>query len=129
MSTNFSIKQNFNDLDTSFFSNTNAILYKKLSVYRRNKMGFFYEICVPLTIICFGITIGTVINDNRGTPPTVMDARLMLPKTKVLFNPQMVDALKSNLPTSVFANNMKTDGKMNVTYNTNWTTNSSASVS
>ncbi len=58
-----------------------------------------------------------------------MDAHLMLPKTKVLFNPQMVDTLKSNLPTSVFANNMKTDGKMNVTYNTNWTTNSSASVS
>ena len=79
-------------------------------------------------VVCAGITIGTVIDDSRGTSPTVMDAHLMLPKTKILFNPQMVDTLRSNLPTSVFANNMKTDGNMNVTYNANWTTYSRTSV-
>ena len=40
----------------------------------------------------------------------------------------MVDTLRSNLPTNVFANNMKTDGKMDITYNANWNTNSSQSV-
>lgn len=55
-----------------------------------------------------------------------MDATLMLPKTKVLFNPMMVNTLASNLPTKVFANNMKTDGKIKLKYNANWTTNSSA---
>jgi hypothetical protein len=63
-----------------------------------------------------GITIGTVINDNRGTPPTLMDARLMLHKTKVLFNPHMVDTLRSNLQTSIFAKN-----KRLIFTNFNWT--------
>jgi hypothetical protein len=87
MSSNFSIKQNFNELDTSFCSNTNAVLYKKISVYRRNKMGFVYEICIPLTVILGGIIMGKVIDDNRATPTTTMDANLMFPKTKVVFNP------------------------------------------
>jgi hypothetical protein len=74
ISSNFSIKKNFNDLDTSFFSNTQAILFKKMSVYRRNKLGCFYEICLPLFMIMVGITFGMIINDNRSSPKSVMDA-------------------------------------------------------
>ena len=91
-------------------------------------MGLFYEICVPLTVVILGAACAMLINDNRGSEPAKMGANLMMPKTKLLFNPKMVDTLRSNLPTNVFANNMKTDGKMDITYNANWTTNSSQSV-
>jgi hypothetical protein len=50
-------------------------------------MGFVYEICIPLTVILGGIIMGKVIDDNRATPTTTMDANLMFPKTKVVFNP------------------------------------------
>ena len=32
-------------------------------------MGFFYEICVPLTVVIAGAACATLINDNRGSEP------------------------------------------------------------
>jgi len=69
-----------------------------------------------------GFGMAAIINDNRGTKITKMDAHLIPPKTNVTFNPLMVDTLRSNLPTSAFVNNMKTDGNIRVVYNANWTT-------
>ncbi len=91
MSSNFSIKKNFADLDTSFSSNVNAILYKKMSIYRWNKMGCFYEVGLPMIVILFGILLTQLVNDNKETPTTVMDASLIPKGAKTLFNPQMVD--------------------------------------
>jgi len=67
MSTNFSIKQDFNSLETGFFSNTNAVLYKKLSLYKRNKKGLICDIFVPLLIMILGCGMATLIDDNPGT--------------------------------------------------------------
>jgi len=72
--------------------------------------------------------MAAIINDNRKTPITKMGANLIPPKTKVIFNPQMVDAATSNLPTKVFANNIRTDGNIKVYYNANWTTYSRQGV-
>lgn len=91
-------------------------------------MGFIFEICIPLTMIIVGFGISLAVNDNRETPVTPMGANHLMPKTQILFNPQMVDTLRSNLPPSDFAKNLRTDGKINSTYNANWTTYSSQNV-
>jgi len=73
-------------------------------------------------VVIAGFGMAAIINDNRATKITNMDAHLIPPRTNVTFNPFMVDTYRSNLPTSDFVKNMRTDGNIDVVYNSNWTT-------
>jgi hypothetical protein len=44
-----------------------------------------------MIVILFGILLTQLVNDNKETPTTVMDASLIPKGAKTLFNPQMVD--------------------------------------
>lgn len=53
----FNMKDNQNELDTSFWSNFTAILYRKTQNYKRNKRGFFSDTVVPALLLLLGVAI------------------------------------------------------------------------
>ena len=50
-------------------------------------MGCFYEVVLPIIVILFGIILTQLVNDNKETPTTLMDATLIPKGVKTLFNP------------------------------------------
>ena len=97
-STKFSIKSNVADLDRSFTYNVSAVLYRRISCYKRNKNGLFFEFGLPLLTVLLGVFLSFLVNDNRYKGLISMDANLVPRGSKVYFNPEAIDKINSNVP-------------------------------
>jgi hypothetical protein len=54
------MKDNVNDLDNSFSNNLKAVLYKRMSNYKRNKKAIFYETFIPAILMIVGIGLSRI---------------------------------------------------------------------
>jgi hypothetical protein len=53
----FNLKDNHKDLDESFWNCLVAVLYKRVSNYRRNRKAIFNEVFVPALIVIAGFSL------------------------------------------------------------------------
>jgi hypothetical protein len=85
------MRDNVSELDTSFFNNLKAVLFKRYSNYRRNKKAIFNEAVVPALIMIAGLGLTKIERNWQSESVIQSPARLPLPQA-LLVNPQPVIA-------------------------------------
>lgn len=82
----FNLKDNIKELDESFLNNFNAVMFKRVSNYKRNMRAVFNEAILPAIIMILGISLANFYSDWRSPSRILSPSRLPLPQ-KILFNP------------------------------------------
>jgi len=80
------LKDNIKELDESFSNNFMAIIFKRVSSYRRNRRAVFNEAILPAIIMVVGIGLSRFYMDWRSQSRILSPYRLPLPQ-KLLINP------------------------------------------
>ena len=80
------MKDNIKELDESFANNFMAIIFKRVSSYRRNRRAVFNEAILPAIIMVVGISLSRFYMQWRSQSRILSPHRLPLPQ-KLLVNP------------------------------------------
>lgn len=85
----FNLQKNHNELDESFFNQLTAILFKRVSNYKRNRKAIFNESVLPALMMIFGVTLTTFYPSWRSPSRIVDVSRLPRSATphNLLINP------------------------------------------
>jgi hypothetical protein len=86
MAERFNLKDNIKELDESFGNNFMAIMFKRVSNYRRNTRAVFNEAILPAIIMVVGISLSRYFANWRSESRILSPYRLPLPQ-KLLINP------------------------------------------
>jgi hypothetical protein len=82
----FNLRDNIKELDESFTNNFMAIMFKRVSNYRRNRRAVFNEAILPAIIMVIGVGLSRYFANWRSPSRILSPNRLPLPQ-KLLINP------------------------------------------
>ena len=88
--------------DQSFCSNLQAVLSKRVNLYKRNRRAFIIETFLPPLLILLGTLLSKIRTDMR-SPSKVLSPDFFPLKQKILLNRTPVDLANSDVDTELFA--------------------------
>jgi hypothetical protein len=101
----FNLKNNAKDLDTSLFTNLLAQVYKRMSIYRNHRVSVFMEFIFPCLFLGASTCMKFAFVWFNRTPAEEMNATSAPENSPLLFSPYIMNNWTSNVEPQQFIYN------------------------